>query len=57
MISVSEACRRSGERPAIIVGWCVHDKIGGHVKTGRGGAWMVNPDALQQLLAEREAAA
>ena len=52
LISVSEACRRSGEKPATIIGWCVHHKIGKHVQTGRVGAWMVDPDALARLLAD-----
>lgn len=55
LISVSEACDRSGEKPATIIGWCVRHKIGGHVKTG-GGAWLVDPDRLERLLAERDAA-
>ena len=58
LISVSEACERSGEIPATIIGWCVHHKIGKHVKTGQGhgGEWSVDPGRLQQLLAERAVA-
>lgn len=57
LISVSEACDRSGEKPATIIGWCVRHKIGGHVKIGSGGAWAVDPDRLERLLVEREASA
>ena len=49
-------CERSGKDPATIIGWIVHHKIGGHVKDGRSGAWMVNPGALERLLAERAVA-
>ena len=57
-ISVDEACQHAGETPATILGWIVHDKIGKHAKSGRGhgGAWMVNPDALERLLADRAVA-
>lgn len=57
-ISTQEACELSGEKPATIIAWCVHHKIGRHVKSGRGhgGEWLVDPDALQRLLAERAAA-
>ena len=57
LINVKEACDRSGEKPATIINWCVRHKIGDHVKTGSGGAWMVDPDRLERLLAERGAAA
>ena len=57
LISVSEACARSGEKPATIIGWCVRHKIGGHVKTGGGGAWLVDPERLERLLAELAAVA
>ena len=56
LISVPEACRRSGENPAAIIRWCLRHKIGGHVKAGKsgnGGAWMVDPDRLQELLEEQ----
>ncbi len=58
LISISEACRRSGEKPTTIIGWCVHHKIGKHVKSGRGhgGEWSVDPDRLERLLAERNVA-
>ncbi len=56
-ISVQKASERANEGPATIIGWCVQHKIGQHVKTGRVGAWMVDPDRLERLLAEREAAA
>ena len=56
LISVNEACERSGETPATIINWAIRHKIGGHVKTGSGGAWMVDPDRLERLLAERERA-
>ena len=54
LISVSEACERSGEKPATIIRWIVHHKIGKHIKSGRGpgGEWTVDPDRLQRLLAE-----
>ncbi len=57
-ISIQEACERSGEKPATIIGWCVHHKIGVHIRSdrGHGGAWMVNPDALERLLAEQAVA-
>ncbi len=56
LISVKEACDRSGEKPATIINWCVRRGIGGHVKTDRGGEWLVDPDALDRHLAERAAA-
>ena len=58
LISVKEACDRSGEKPATIINWCVRRGIGKHIKSGRGhgGAWMVNPDALERLLAEQAVA-
>ena len=59
LITVHEACDRSGEKPATIIRWCVRHKIGGHVKAdgaGYVGAWMVDPDALERLLAERAVA-
>jgi len=57
LITIQEACERSGESPATIIGWCVHSKIGKHVKSGRGhgGEWFVDPDRLERLLAERSA--
>jgi hypothetical protein len=57
-ISVPDACERSGESPAIIIGWCVHHKIGKHIRSGRGhgGEWSVDPEALARLLAERAVA-
>ena len=55
-ISVGEACRLSGETPATIINWCVRHGIGGHVKTGRGGQWMVDTNGLLRLLSEQEAA-
>ena len=58
LIGIQEACERSGEKPATIIGWCVHHKIGEHIRSDRGhvGAWMVGSDRLERLLAEREAA-
>ena len=56
LISVQEACQRADEKPAVIIGWCVHHKIGGHVRDGRYGAWMVNPVALDRLIAKRTVA-
>ena len=58
LISIEEACRRSDEKPVTILGWIVHDKIGKHVKTGRGhgGDWMVDPGKLERLLAEQAVA-
>ena len=56
LISVKDACDRSDEKPATIINWCVQHNIGQHVKTGRVGAWMVDPDRLERLLAERDAA-
>lgn len=56
LISVSEACDRSGEKPATIINWVIRHKIGSHVKTGSGGDWMVDPEALEQLLEDRAAA-
>ena len=56
LITVHEACRRSGENPAAIIRWIIRHKIGGHVKTGKagnGGDWMVDPDRLQELLEEQ----
>ena len=57
LITIHEACDRSGEKPATIIGWCVHHKIGKHIKSGRGhgGEWSVDPDRLERLLAERSA--
>ena len=60
LISVKDACERSGEKPAAIINWCVRHKIGSHIKAGKagnGGDWMVDPDRLQELLSEREVAA
>ncbi len=57
LITIHEACDRSGEKPAVIIGWCVRYKIGSHVKIDSGGAWMVDPDRLEQLLAEQQAEA
>ena len=59
LISIDEACRHAGEKPATILGWIVHDKIGKHVKSGRGhgGEWAVYSDRLERLLAERDPAA
>jgi len=58
LISIQEACELSGEKPATIISWIVHDKIGRHVKSGRGhgGEWSVDPDRLERLLAERNVA-
>jgi hypothetical protein len=56
LITVHEACDRSGEKPATIINWAIRHKIGRQVKTGSGGCWMVYPDRLERLLAEREAA-
>ncbi len=58
-VSILKASERAGENPATIIGWCVHHKIGKHVKSGRGhgGEWSVDADALERLLAERAAAA
>ena len=56
LITVHEACDRSGEKAATIIRWCVRHKIGGHVKAGSGGCWMVDPDRLERLLAERAVA-
>ena len=56
LISVKEACDRSGEKPATIINWCVRHKIGGHIKAGKagnGGDWVVDPDRLQELLEEQ----
>lgn len=57
LISVREACERSGEKPATIIRWCLRHNIGSHVKTGSGEDWMVDPDRLVQLLAKHEEAA
>ena len=56
LISVKEACDRSGEKPATIINWCVRRGIGKHVKTNSGGAWMVDPVRLERFLAARDAA-
>ena len=56
LISVKEACDRSGEKPATIINWCVRHKIGSHVKTSTSGDWMVDPVRLERFLAERDAA-
>ena len=56
LISVSEACDRSGEGHATIIAWCVKYKIGQHVRRGRTGDWMIDHDRLERLLAKREAA-
>ena len=58
LITIDMACEVSGEKPAVIIGWCAHDKIGKHVKSGRGhgGEWLVDADALERLLAGRAVA-
>ena len=56
LISVHEACERSGETPATIINWVIRHKIGSHVKTASGGDWVVDQKALEQLLEDRVAA-